>query len=55
MRQKYFAVYEEYANRHKIKLISKNFRPKKKKIMIQKIPSPNMIEWAKNHLTLLSL
>jgi hypothetical protein len=54
MRQEYFAVYGEYANRHKIKLISTNFRPKPTKFLIQNHLT-DMIEWAKNHLTLLSL
>ncbi len=35
MRQEYFAVYGEYANRHKIEHISANFRPKPQKILIQ--------------------
>ncbi len=35
MRQEYFAVYGEYANRHKIELISANFRPKPKQFLIQ--------------------
>jgi hypothetical protein len=33
--KEYFAVYGEYANRHKIEIISANFRPKPKKILIQ--------------------
>ncbi len=32
MRQEYFAVYGEYANRHKIKLFSANFRPNQKNV-----------------------
>jgi hypothetical protein len=44
MRQEYL-LYGEYANRYKIELISGNFRPKPKKILIQNL-SPNMIEWA---------
>jgi hypothetical protein len=32
--QEYFAVYGEYADRHKIEPISANFRPKPKKIQI---------------------
>jgi hypothetical protein len=35
IRQEYFAVYGEYANRHKIELISANFCPKPKIFMIQ--------------------
>jgi hypothetical protein len=35
MRQEYFAVYGEYANGHKIELISANFCPKLKRNLIQ--------------------
>jgi hypothetical protein len=35
MRQEYFAVIGEYANRHKMELISANFRLKLKKNLIQ--------------------
>jgi hypothetical protein len=35
MRQEYFAVYGEYANRHEIELISANFRLKPKTFLIQ--------------------
>jgi hypothetical protein len=35
MRQEYFAVYGEYANRHKIELISANFCPKLKRNLSQ--------------------
>jgi hypothetical protein len=35
MHQEYFAVYGEYANRHKIELISANFRPNSKKFIVQ--------------------
>jgi hypothetical protein len=51
IRQKYFAAYGEYANRHKIEPISANYRPKPKTILIQN----HLAEGAKNHLTLLSL
>jgi hypothetical protein len=39
IRQEYFALYEEYADRHKIKPISSNFRPKPKKKLDPKSPS----------------
>ncbi len=46
MRQEYFAAYEEYANRHKTKIISANFRLKQTNIW-SKITSLDMIERAK--------
>jgi hypothetical protein len=35
IRQKYFSVNEEYANRHKTEIISANFRLKQTKFLIQ--------------------
>ncbi len=35
IRQKYFSVNEEYANRHKTEIISSNFRLKETKFLIQ--------------------
>jgi len=35
IRQEYFAVNGEYANRHKSDLISANFRPNSEKILIR--------------------
>jgi hypothetical protein len=35
MRQEYFAVYREFAIRHKNELITANFRPKPKKFLLQ--------------------
>ncbi len=46
MRQEYFAAYGEYANRHKIEIISANFHLKQKKFW-SIITILNMIEWAK--------
>ncbi len=51
-RQEYFAVYREYADRHKNESISANFRAKPKKF-ISKITFLDMIERARKHLTLL--
>jgi hypothetical protein len=50
IRQEYFAVYGEYANRHKIEPISANFRPKPKKIQILNPHSIHVRIGKKNHL-----
>ncbi len=47
IRQEYFAVYGEYAERHKIEPISANCRPKPKKTQILNPHSIYTIEWAK--------
>ncbi len=48
MRQEYFAVLGEYADRHKIGPISTNFPPKPKKIRSYKNTFLNMTEWKKH-------
>jgi hypothetical protein len=55
MCQEYFAKHGEYADKQKIEPTSVNFRPKQKKSDPKSPLTGDVSEWAKNHLTLLSL